>query len=197
MQSPPFLALRSLLYPRDHLPQNCSWDLQCLLDPVGTIRNMVRRKMTAGNRAWFWKTISLAGVRSCSTCLPCFQSCTSSRSLLFLLDILSDREFLVDSGASVSVFPGPKSASPWPLHHGLWFLHIACPPVRLSLCPVHDHQPSQWSQSLFSNPLFSGMCPPFILDLWFLLLYVISCSLLYFTWSLSSGCTSISEALVL
>ena len=32
-------------------------------------------------------------------------------SLLFLRDILSDREFLVDSGASVSVFPGPKSNS--------------------------------------------------------------------------------------
>ena len=31
-----------------------------------------------------------------------------SFSLLFLKDILSDREFLVDSGASVSVFPGPK-----------------------------------------------------------------------------------------
>ena len=34
-----------------------------------------------------------------------------SYSLLFLKDILSDREFLVDSGASVSVFPGPKSTS--------------------------------------------------------------------------------------
>ena len=34
-----------------------------------------------------------------------------SFSLLFLKDILSDREFLVDSGASVSVFPGPKSTS--------------------------------------------------------------------------------------
>ena len=34
-----------------------------------------------------------------------------SFSLLFLRDILSDREFLVDSGASVSVFPGPKSTS--------------------------------------------------------------------------------------
>ena len=32
-------------------------------------------------------------------------------SLLFLRDILSDREFFVDSGASVSVFPGPKSTS--------------------------------------------------------------------------------------
>ena len=34
-----------------------------------------------------------------------------SYSLLFLKDIFSDREFLVDSGASVSVFPGPKSTS--------------------------------------------------------------------------------------
>ena len=34
-----------------------------------------------------------------------------SFSLLFLKDILSDREFVVDSGASVSVFPGPKSTS--------------------------------------------------------------------------------------
>ena len=34
-----------------------------------------------------------------------------SFSLLFLKDILSDREFLVDSSASVYVFPGPKSAS--------------------------------------------------------------------------------------
>ena len=32
-------------------------------------------------------------------------------SLLFLWDILSDKEFLVDSGASVWVFPGPKSTS--------------------------------------------------------------------------------------
>ena len=32
-------------------------------------------------------------------------------SLIFLRDILSDREFLVDSGASVSVFSGPKSTS--------------------------------------------------------------------------------------
>ena len=31
-----------------------------------------------------------------------------SFSFLFLKDILSDREFLVDFGASVSVFPGPS-----------------------------------------------------------------------------------------
>ena len=35
--------------------------------------------------------------------------CCSSH--IFLQDILPDREFLVDSGASVSVFPGPKSTS--------------------------------------------------------------------------------------
>ena len=34
-----------------------------------------------------------------------------SFSLLFLRDILSDREFLVDLEASVSVFLGPKSDS--------------------------------------------------------------------------------------
>ena len=34
-----------------------------------------------------------------------------SSTLLFLKDILSDPEFLVDSGASVSVFPGPRSCS--------------------------------------------------------------------------------------
>ena len=34
-----------------------------------------------------------------------------SSSLIFLKDILSNHEFLVDSGASVSVFPGPKSSS--------------------------------------------------------------------------------------
>ena len=34
-----------------------------------------------------------------------------SSFLIFLKDILSDPEFLVDSGASVSVFPGPKSSS--------------------------------------------------------------------------------------
>ena len=34
-----------------------------------------------------------------------------SFSLLFLRDILSDREILVHSGASVSVFPGPRSDS--------------------------------------------------------------------------------------
>ena len=32
-------------------------------------------------------------------------------SLLFLRDILSDRDFLVDSGASVFLFPGPGSTS--------------------------------------------------------------------------------------
>ena len=35
----------------------------------------------------------------------------SCSSLLFLRDILSDRDFLVNSGASVSVFPGPASTS--------------------------------------------------------------------------------------
>ena len=34
-----------------------------------------------------------------------------SSSLIFLKDILSERKFLVDSGVSVSVFPGPKSSS--------------------------------------------------------------------------------------
>ena len=34
-----------------------------------------------------------------------------SPTLLFVKDILSDREFLVDSRASVSVFPGPRSSS--------------------------------------------------------------------------------------
>ena len=32
-------------------------------------------------------------------------------SLIFLKDILSEREILVDSGASVPVFPGPKGAT--------------------------------------------------------------------------------------
>ena len=32
-------------------------------------------------------------------------------SLIFLKDSLSDREFLVDSSTSVSVFPGPKASS--------------------------------------------------------------------------------------
>ena len=39
-----------------------------------------------------------------------------SFSLLFLQDILSDQEFLVDSGASVSVFPGPRSDSSERVH---------------------------------------------------------------------------------
>ena len=34
-----------------------------------------------------------------------------SPTLLYVQDVLSGREFLVDSGASVSVFPGPKSSS--------------------------------------------------------------------------------------
>ena len=34
-----------------------------------------------------------------------------SSALLFVKDILSSQEFLVDSGASVSVFPGPRSSS--------------------------------------------------------------------------------------
>ena len=36
---------------------------------------------------------------------------TSSSSLIYLLDLLSSRRFLVDSSASVSVFPSPPSAS--------------------------------------------------------------------------------------
>ena len=35
----------------------------------------------------------------------------SCSSLLFLWEILSDKEFLDDSEASVLVFPGPKSTS--------------------------------------------------------------------------------------
>ena len=35
----------------------------------------------------------------------------SCPSLLFVRDIVSGQEFLVDSGASVSVFPGPSSSS--------------------------------------------------------------------------------------
>ena len=34
-----------------------------------------------------------------------------SPTLLFVQDVLSGREFLIDSGASVSVFPGPRSSS--------------------------------------------------------------------------------------
>ena len=34
-----------------------------------------------------------------------------SSTLLFMKDILSDSEFLINSGASVSVFPGPRSSS--------------------------------------------------------------------------------------
>ena len=34
-----------------------------------------------------------------------------SPTLLFVQDILSGREFLIDSGTSVSVFPGPRSSS--------------------------------------------------------------------------------------
>ena len=34
-----------------------------------------------------------------------------SPTLLFVQDLLSGRDFLVDSGASVSVFPGPRSSS--------------------------------------------------------------------------------------
>ena len=39
------------------------------------------------------------------------QDVLNNPTLLFIQDILSGREFLVDSGASVSVFPGPKSSS--------------------------------------------------------------------------------------
>ena len=35
----------------------------------------------------------------------------SNSDLLFVSDVLSKREFLVDSGASVSVFPSPRSSS--------------------------------------------------------------------------------------
>ena len=35
----------------------------------------------------------------------------SGSSLIYLLDLLSSRRFLIDSGASVSVFPAPPSAS--------------------------------------------------------------------------------------
>ena len=40
-----------------------------------------------------------------------FPACASGSSLIYLLDLLSSRRFLVDSGAYVSVFPAPPSAS--------------------------------------------------------------------------------------
>ena len=36
---------------------------------------------------------------------------SSSSSLLYLLDSLSNRRFLVDSGASISVFPAPPTTT--------------------------------------------------------------------------------------
>ena len=64
---------------------------------------MVRRPRTAGNPVPFQETSSPAGGFFRPTCPP---SCS-----LALQDILSDREFLVDSGASVSVFSGPRLSS--------------------------------------------------------------------------------------
>ena len=89
-------------------------DLQLRPDFVGFIRSMVRRPTTAGNLVPFQETSSLAGGCSHPTAGPPVASAPEefcSSTLLFLKDILSDREFLVDSGASVSVFPGPRSSS--------------------------------------------------------------------------------------
>ena len=47
---------------------------------------------------------------ACASVAPSLDK-ISSPSLLFIQDILSGRDFLVDSGASVSVFPGPSSSS--------------------------------------------------------------------------------------
>ena len=44
-----------------------------------------------------------------SVASPSEEFCSST--LLFVKDILSDQEFLVDFGASVSVFPGPRLSS--------------------------------------------------------------------------------------
>ena len=55
-------------------------------------------------------------------------------SLLFLKDILSDRDFLVDSEASVSVFPGPASTSS---NKGIFWLT----PKPQSPCSLALHPP--------------------------------------------------------
>ena len=83
-------------------------------------------------------------------------------SLLFLQDILSDIEFSVDSGASVSVFPGPKSASidrvciliadrsPM-VSSGSWIIHL-----RFSCCSRYKVYSWNFQIALVSVPLLGG-----------------------------------------
>ena len=79
----------------------------------GSIRSMKTRQSTAGNHVLCWKTSSPAGGNSVQpaslSSAPPLASVPEEiccASLIFQKDILSDREFLVDSDASVSVFPG-------------------------------------------------------------------------------------------
>ena len=86
---------------------------------------------TVENPVQSWKTSSPAGGASfptfrilqdefwsCFTPDPVPEPEQCSFSLLFLWDSLYDREFLVDLGASNSIFPGPRSNS----SKGVWLL---------------------------------------------------------------------------
>ena len=82
-----------------------------------------------------------------------------SSTLLFLKDVLSGKEFLVDSGASVSVFPGPRSSS----NDGVSLLTADGSPMVCSgtrIIPVHFSCGSASGSRIYSwNFQFHADCP--------------------------------------
>ena len=88
--------------------------------PCCTTRSMVKRLLTVENPAWSWEPSSRAGGSPRPTCqflqaVPGAWIWTQTWVLqffsTFLRDILSNQEFLVNSSASLFVFPGPKFTS--------------------------------------------------------------------------------------
>ena len=84
-------------------------DPRHLPEPVGFIRNMQETVFHVGKLAVLQVEFPIQPAGSPPLASVPEEICCSS--LIFLKDILTDREFLVDSGASVSVFPGPKISS--------------------------------------------------------------------------------------
>ena len=115
------LVLVQLQLPKDQLLWLRPTGTLILLVPAGTARSTVIKLRTAGNPDLSRKTSSPAGAESLvkpagfsklfSEPVPETEPEPCSMSLLFLRDILSNREFLVDSRAFFSVFPGSKSSA--------------------------------------------------------------------------------------
>ena len=112
---PPTLVHLSLLYLEDLRLQLQPPDPQLSLVFAGFIRSVEIKLLTAGNLVPCQKTSSPLGVNPIQPASSYPQASDQEEiccsSLIFLKDIPSNREFLVDSGASVSIFLGAKGAS--------------------------------------------------------------------------------------